>query len=92
MAEILAIGTDGSSSNDFTVVAGLTATVMLKNASGTKVESGARVWLMIKSSGGEYFRVREMNVKNTSMAIVSPGTYRVSRVATGVSVGVDLYS
>lgn len=88
MAELIATGTSATSSSDITVAAGSTATIFLKDADGGAIQNGARVLIEIKDTAGNYTTIGELNYQVPCLVIAGAGTYRVRRLATGISVGV----
>ena len=90
MANILAVGTTAASSSDFTVVAGTPNTLCLVDAAGPTIPQGAFVTIEFKDSAGLYFTVDYLQDDRTGRIIDGPGTYRVTRAATGIACGVDL--
>ena len=90
MANILAVGTAADSSSDFDVVAGTPNTVCLIDAAGPTITAGAFVAIQYKAASGEYFTVDNLQDDRVALAIIGPGTYRVTRLDTGVACGVEL--
>ncbi len=85
--QILATGSGAANSADTTVAAGATLSVALKDAAGTVVPKGAIVNILLKDDAGQYFKVGSLNYGQPAVQI-GPGTYRFTRLANGVSVGV----
>jgi hypothetical protein len=85
--EILAVGSAAASSADFVVAGGSTATVALKAAAGPDVPGNSQVNLLLKADNNEYFLVDSLSSAKPAL-VIGPGTYRLTRVATGSSVGV----
>lgn len=90
MANILAAGTTAASSSDFVVVAGTPNTIVLTDAAGPSIPEGGYVSIQFKAASGEYITVDYLNSTRTGRIMDGPGTYRVHRPLTTVSVGVDL--
>ena len=90
MANILAIGTTAASSSDFVVAAGTPNTICLVDTAGPVIANGAFVALQFKDANSQYFTVDSLQYDRVARVLIGPGTYRVTRVATGVSCGVDL--
>lgn len=89
MAELIAIGTAQVNSADFTLAAGETATLYLKDVAGQQVESTSIARVQIKSSEGEYFNIGELNCRELAKVLSGAGTYRVQRLSANVAFGVD---
>lgn len=89
MAELIAAGTTLANSADITLAAGESATIFLKSGSGPTVDTAARAAVQIKSSGAAYFTIGELDRATPVVVIDAPGTYRVQRMASSASVGVD---
>lgn len=90
MANILAIGTTEASSSDFVVAAGTPNTICLVDSEGPGIGAGAFVSLQFKDANAQYFTVDYLQSERVARVLIGPGTYRVTRAATGVSCGVDL--
>lgn len=84
---VLTTGTGAANSNDVVVAAGSTLSVGLKDAAGTAVPKGAIVNILLKDDTGQYFKVGSLNYGQPAVQI-GPGTYRFTRLANGVAVGV----
>jgi hypothetical protein len=84
--QILAVGTTAANSGDVVVDSGAALTVGLKDAAGPVVNPLALVHVTLKDDVGEYFRVEELTAATPAL-VLSPGTWRFSRVA-GASCGV----
>lgn len=89
MAELIASGTAQADSADFTLAAGETATLYLKDAAGAQVGSESIASVQIKSSDGQYFTIGELNCREVAKVLSGAGTYRVRRLASGEAFGVD---
>lgn len=89
MAELIAAGTTEVDSSDFTIADGESVTVFLKSGTGGRVVDGAKATVSIKSSGGHYFPVGELNHNAPAQVIQANGTFRVTRHANATSFGVD---
>jgi hypothetical protein len=88
MANIIASGTTETASADFTLTAGTPTTVFLVGVSGPAAED-ARAIIQIKSSGGVYIPVGELNRSNQAQTLFGGGTYRVVREASGTAFAVE---
>jgi len=92
MAELLPVGTSSASSADFTIAAGGSAIVALKNATGSSIALGASVDIELKI-GSLYFFVYTMTRSSPARIIqgdaLAATTWRVTRAATGVPSGVQ---
>lgn len=89
MAELIAIGTAQADSADFTLAAGETATLYLKDSGGPQVSSTSIARVQIKSADGEYFNIGELNCREVAKVLSGAGTYRVRRLAADAPFGVD---
>jgi len=88
MAELIAIGTTELASSDFTLTTD-SATLFLKDAAGSQVDSNALAEVQIKSSGGEYFTIGALTWQIPGKVLSGAGTYRVVRRISAVAFGVD---
>lgn len=92
MAAIITSGTADASSADIAVAAGAVTTLSLF---WTTQPASVNVVIEIKGSNGAYIPVAELTVPKPALSIVSPGTYRVRRIAAqnqpsnAVAYGVD---
>lgn len=89
MAELIANGTTETTSADFTMANGDSATIYLKNAAGPLLSSDARAVIQIKSADGNYFTIGEINRANPAKVLSAPGTFRVVKIASANAYGVD---
>ncbi len=91
MAEYLAAGTTAANGADFTVVAGTPQTLFVKQASGDDVAApnGTDFEIEHKTSGGTYTILFRLNAGNHPKQITAPGVYRVRRLASSFSAGLD---
>lgn len=91
MTVILASGTDGAASSDFTVAAGSSATVFLTGGAGAPVDNIATARIQIKSAGGGYFDVPGglLNCLAPALCVAAPGTYRVLRTDARAAFAVE---
>lgn len=78
MAAIITSGTDDASSADIVVTAPTTISLFWT----TKPRS-ANVKIDVKGSNGAYMEIGTMSPEVPILSIVSPGTYRVRRIASG---------
>jgi hypothetical protein len=90
MAELIASGTTEANSSDFTVSAGVPATISLFDADGV-FGNDVQATVFIKSSGGVYRAVHggALSCSRRELVIDGPGTYRVTKYASQVAFGVD---
>ena len=88
MAELIAIGTSATSSADFTLT-GEASSVFLTAAISIEPKSAAVI--EIKTNLGVYIPIGSLTPSSPLLVISSPGVFRVTRTATGASVGVDRY-
>lgn len=88
MAELIAIGTSATSSADFTLT-GETSCIFLTGATAIPEKSAAVI--EIKSAAGAYVAIGSLTPSVPLLVLSIPGVFRVSRTATGASVGVDRY-
>jgi len=86
MAEILATGTTAANSADFTL-SGETSSLLLKWAAAPLDNSAVDV--MVKDAGGLYNRIGQLTTITPMVALIAPGTFRVSRPANSPACGVD---
>jgi hypothetical protein len=90
MAQLLAAGTAAADSADIVVAAGTPATVFIGSAvTDTPPDSGAVYALKIKSTGGVYTQIGQLDCASPQRSINTPGTYRISRIATGASSSLE---
>lgn len=93
-SEILASGTTGAGSTEFTVTSGGTATVLLKDAAGYAVNPYIQAAIQMENAAGtEYFTIGYVSGGAPDFgakSVASPGTFRVYRDEGGVAFGVDL--
>lgn len=78
----------GTSSADITAAAGTPVTLFLKSAASESLPADAKGVIEIKSSGGQYYYVGELNASSSAKVIDGAGTYRVTKT-TGSAYGVD---
>ena len=88
MAELIAIGTAATNSADFTL-AGETSCVFLTGSPSIPEKSAAVI--EIKSAAGAYVPIGSLTPSVPLLVLAIPGVFRVTRTATGASVGVDRY-
>lgn len=88
MAELIASGTTETASADFTLTAGLSTTLYLKDAGGPTVPYNSTALVQIKS-GTEYFTVGQLDDKAPAQVLTAVGTFRVLRLANSSAFGVD---
>lgn len=86
MAALLANGTTAASSADFTLT-GEASTLFLVAATSQIPICSALI--EIKSAAGTYHIIGVLTPENPAQVLTGPGTYRVSRQACTVAVGVD---
>ena len=89
MAELIAAGTTEADSADFTLASGDQATLFLKDAAGPQVLADAAAIVQITGAAGAYFSVGVINAATPAKVLAAPGTYRVKRLASSASFGVD---
>lgn len=85
---LLTAGTTAANSSDFTLAAGESATILLKDAAGPRLSQGATVYIDMKDDAGQYFEIDRLNIDKPAVVLTAIGTFRVRRPA-GVSVGVS---
>lgn len=85
--ELIATGTGAANSADITVAAGAVLGIALKGVSGGQTGPGKRCILYFKDDAGAYNAIDFLGDQQPSLAIIAPGTYRVSRLP-GVTCGV----
>lgn len=88
MAELIATGTTLTNSADFTLAAGASTTLYLKDATGATVPPECIALVQVKS-GAEYFNVGQLDGVNSMRVLTAIGTFRVSRLANTSAFGVD---
>ena len=86
MAELLAIGTTLAASADFTL-SGESSTLFLTAAAAQVPPSVSLIEL--KSAAGTYHIIGKLTPDVPAQVLTGPGTYRVSRQACALGVGVD---
>ena len=89
MAELISIGTTQADSSDFTLAAGETATLFLKDAAGPQLANDSYAEIQIKAANGEYFFIGGLNCREPAKNLYGAGTYRVRRMASVSGFGVD---
>lgn len=86
---LLASGTTPATSSDFILAAGETANLFMFDAAGPQLPQSAAVQIQIKDTiNSEYYNVGRLDNNLPSASLPGPGTFRVSRLATEVAVGV----
>lgn len=89
MAELIATSTSAADSADFTVNAGDSISILLKDGtSATAVTSSATALVQAKS-GTQYITIGTVTGSNPLLVLSAPGTFRVSKLASAVAFGVD---
>jgi hypothetical protein len=88
MAEYIASGTTAADGADITLADGAAATLNLF-AAGASIPYGCVAVVQVKSSNGQYYQLGELDSVNPCLQVFGPGTYRVSRRASGTAFGVD---
>lgn len=86
MAVLLAAGTTTASSSDFTLT-GETSTLFLDCA--TAQIQDVIVSIEVKAASGVYHIIGELTDEYPIQVLIGPGTYRVTRQACTIAVGVD---
>lgn len=91
MALYLSVGNTATPGADFTVAAGTPQSLFIVQASGDNVPAtgGVDFWIQHKTNGGTYTDLFKLNESNHPKQITAPGTYRVRRVASTYSAGLD---
>ncbi len=90
MASFLAAGTTATTSSDFALASGESATLFLVDADGTDgLPSGAIVEVQLKSAAGQYFTVGSLSYAAPAQVLEGVGTYRLKRALQLVAIGVD---
>lgn len=91
MPVYLAAGSTALAGADFTVVAGTPQTLALFQASGDNVgaQYGVDFEVQKKNSNATYTLVFVLNSANHPKQITAPGTYRVRRLLSAASAGLD---
>lgn len=87
--ELLATGTSAANSSDFTLAAGESATLFLKDADGGGLNSRALVYLEVKDETGQYTTIDSLTTNKPGFVLTAIGTFRVRRPAGGDSCGVS---
>jgi hypothetical protein len=85
--ELIASTTSAANSADITVTAGSQVTVSL-NGKDSAIDNNV-VQVQLKSSAGEWMQVGSLFSSQPAQSIVSPGTYRVRKLASALAFGVD---
>lgn len=89
MAELLAVSSTAANSTDFILTEGGQATLLLKDGTTNAVlQKGATANIMVKTSGGVYMQLGQLNSDTPMQVINGAGTYRVTKPA-GLALGVD---
>ena len=91
MAAYIAAGTTASNGADFTVVAGTPQAFFLTQPSGDNIPAptGVDFWIQHKAASALYTDLFLLNANNHPKQITAPGVYRVRRVASTYSAGLD---
>ena len=87
MAELIASGTTQADSADF-VLADASATLYLKNATGSSVAPLCWASVQVKS-GSQYFNIGHITGTEPLKVLTANGTFRVRKHASADSFGVD---
>lgn len=87
MPQLLEIGSETLASADFTVTDAPVTVSMFKATDGSA--PNAFVNIQIKGSNNQYMTVGSLSQGMPATVVAGAGTYRVQRVASGESVGVD---
>lgn len=86
---LLAVGTAAADSPDIVVAAGTPVTVFIKAAASGVPDSGAVYAVKLKTLAGTYHQIGQLDCATPYRSLTSPGTYQVSRIATGASSGLE---
>lgn len=88
MAELIAVGSTEASA-EFTLANGERATLFIKPATAGVNPVGAKYRISHKTPSSTYVPFIEMTGGEQPLNINGNGTYQVTRLATGVSSGMD---
>lgn len=89
MAELIATSSVQADSGDFTLVAGSSTTLYLKDAAGPTLPFGAAALVQVKS-GTEYFTIGTLDDSAPAQVLTAVGTFRVRKLASSTGAfGVD---
>lgn len=78
-AELIAAGSTAANSSDVVIASGDYLVVGLKG----QTSPTARVIIKLKDDAGAYNNIYELNSDRPAAVLTGPGTYRLSRLATG---------
>ena len=89
--QILPIAAGAATSADFAVAPSSRSTIMLTDADGITINSGATVNLYIKDTNGQYYPYGTLRPgRDTQRMQLEPGVYRAQRAGNDTPVGVVL--
>lgn len=89
MAELLAAGTTGVDSSEFTLTDGQRKTLFIKPASGEDAPTGAFYDLKVKTSGATWVIVARFDANDCPYNINGNGTFKCTRIVSLYSTGLD---
>jgi hypothetical protein len=89
MAELIAPITGAFDSAPFTILAGDSVTLLLKDAVGPYCPPNCVVFVQQQSSGGEWFTVGQLDTQTPAKVLLAAGTFRVSKPVSADAYGAD---
>jgi hypothetical protein len=90
MATLIATSTAGATSADIVLASGASATLSLVNGNaGDDVCTDAVAQIQVKSAGGNYFTIGQLDFMNKSLVLSATGTFRVLKPLSALAYGVE---
>lgn len=89
MAELIAPTTAPANSAPFSILAGDSVTLLLKDAVGPYCPPNCVAYVQQQSSGGEWFTVGQIDTLNPAKVLLAAGTFRLSKPASADAYGAD---
>ena len=90
MATLIAAGTAAADSSDFTLTSGANTTLSLVTGNaGDDVPNNAVAYIQLKSAGGNYFTIGQLDYQNKCLVMTATGTFRVRKPMSAASFGVE---
>lgn len=85
---LLTTAAGAATSTSFTLAAGESATISMKDAAGPVLPYGGQIIIEISDdTGSQWFNVDTLSSNKRAVVLQAAGTFRVRRVANGIAVG-----
>lgn len=84
--QLLPIAEGLADSADFTLAAGESATLAIKDATAPILDASSRAAVQLKDDGGAYWTVYTLTGIDGACVLAAPGTYRVRRINGTIGV------